>query len=314
MQRFVKAGPGPVTIEPLAVFGPDGSNPVVRMGWYPSGNAAGKNELFTVSNTPVSNAQTLNVPVTGTTQFDPGSAVFGLYSVWPFFSNREIFSEDALNTFTGAIPHHVRVYPLRTSGGQLVPNSYIVTTEESTSGFDYNDVVYEIDNVAAPPSSSGAEIGLTNLDGAPARQPARVQQDRHVELAPVQHRARSGDRADPERGLRPAHRLRPDDQRPLADRHPAGASRHDRRRRPPGRDPAIGRHLGRRAARVAVHHVERRQRTRDDRAAGRLLAKRLGGRSGTQTDRADADLRVRHPDQHPWSATVEPGRARDRRR
>ena len=168
MQRFVKAGPGPVTIEPLAVFGPDGSNPVVRMGWYPSGNAAGKNELFTVSNTPVSNAQTLNVPVTGTTQFDPGSAVFGLYSVWPFFSNREIFSEDALNTFTGAIPHHVRVYPLRTSGGQLVPNSYVVTTEESTSGFDYNDVVYEIDNVAAPPSSSGAEIGLTNLDGAPA--------------------------------------------------------------------------------------------------------------------------------------------------
>ena len=150
------------------MFGPDGSNPVVRMGWYPSGNAAGKNELFTVSNTPVSNAQTLNVPVTGTTQFDPGSAVFGLYSVWPFFSNREIFSEDALNTFTGAIPHHVRVYPLRTSGGQLVPNSYIVTTEESTSGFDYNDVVYEIDNVAAPPSSSGAEIGLTNLDGAPA--------------------------------------------------------------------------------------------------------------------------------------------------
>ena len=88
--------------------------------------------------------------------------------MWPFFSNREIFSEDALNTFTGAIPHHVRVYPLRTSGGQLVPNSYIVTTEESTSGFDYNDVVYEIDNVAAPPSSSGAEIGLTNLDGAPA--------------------------------------------------------------------------------------------------------------------------------------------------
>ncbi len=91
--------------------------------------------------------------------------MFSLYTVWPFFSNREVFGEDALNTFPGAIPAPHRVYPLRTPGGQLVPNSYVVASEENTSGFDYEDVVFEIDNVAAPPSLSGAEIGISNLDG-----------------------------------------------------------------------------------------------------------------------------------------------------
>ena len=44
--------------------------------------------------------------------FDPGLNSFGFYNRWPFFSNRILYSEDALNTFNNAIPHHVRVYPL----------------------------------------------------------------------------------------------------------------------------------------------------------------------------------------------------------
>jgi fibronectin type 3 domain-containing protein len=168
IQRFVKAGSGPVVVKPLAVFGPDGANPVVRFGWYPSGNGSAKNELFSVSNSPASNAQTLNVPASGTLQFDPGTQTFSIYSIWPFFSNREVFGEDVLNTFSGAIPHHVRVYPLRDPGGQLVPNAYVVATEEHTSGFDYQDVVVELHNVQAAPTSGGeSEISVGNLDGVP---------------------------------------------------------------------------------------------------------------------------------------------------
>ncbi len=101
--RFQKADVGAVTVEPLAVFGPqDASGIVTRFGYYTSGNAASKQELFTVDNT---NYQSLNLSVSGSLSFDPGSESFGFYSIWPFFGDREVYSEDNLNTFEGAIPH-----------------------------------------------------------------------------------------------------------------------------------------------------------------------------------------------------------------
>jgi hypothetical protein len=165
-QLFQKAGSGDVTVEPLAVFGPDANNPVLYFGRYAPGNAGSTQELFSVSNDPKSNAQTLNVPG-GTRSFDPGTASFGLYSQWPFFQNRKVFSEDALNTFTGAIPHHVRVYPLKDKGGVVEQNAYVVATEETTSGFDYQDVVVVVRNVKPAAPASKAEIELENLDGVP---------------------------------------------------------------------------------------------------------------------------------------------------
>ena len=143
-QRFVRAdNANPVTIEPIAVFGPTANNPVVRFGWYPSGNDSVKNEIFQVGNSPSSNAQRLAptlLPGADLT-FDPGTAAFGFYSTWPFFNNRTLYSQDALNTFSGAIPHHVRVYPLKDSAGAVVENAFVIATEEHTSGFDYQDVV-----------------------------------------------------------------------------------------------------------------------------------------------------------------------------
>lgn len=146
-QRFAKAGSGDVTIETLAVYGPTNNDPVVAVGWYAAGDAGSTQELFTVSNSPSLNGQTLNPITTGTTRFDPGSAEFGFYSRWPFFGNRQLFSEDVLNTFTDAIPHHVRVYSYKDSSGALVPNAYIIATEEHISGFDYQDVVLLVRNV-----------------------------------------------------------------------------------------------------------------------------------------------------------------------
>ncbi|KAB8332808.1 PKD domain-containing protein [Scytonema tolypothrichoides VB-61278] len=143
-QRFVRAdNANPVTIEPIAVFGPTANNPVVRFGWYPGGSSGAQNEIFQVGNSPSSNAQRLAptlLPGADLT-FDPGTEAFGFYSTWPFFNNRTLYSQDALNTFSGAIPHHVRVYPLKDSTGAVVENAYVIATEEHTSGFDYQDVV-----------------------------------------------------------------------------------------------------------------------------------------------------------------------------
>lgn len=142
IQSFERAVDAPVTLELLSVYGPTGSNPVVAFGWYDTGNASATNELFTVTNSPIGNGQRLNPPLEGLNTFDPGTQDFGFYSRWPAFQNRQLFSEDALNTLTGAIPHHVRVYAMP---GET--DAYIIATEEHISGFDYQDVVVIARNV-----------------------------------------------------------------------------------------------------------------------------------------------------------------------
>lgn len=158
MQQFVKAGEGNVTIEPLAVFGPTNTNPILGMGWYYSGDSTSRTEILTVSNSPSSNGQTVNVRFNGSLSFDPGSSNFGFYTRWPFFANRQVYSEDALNKFTGAIPHHVRVYPFK-QGKEVVPNKYIVAFEETTTGFDYQDFVFVVNNVAPAFGPSIVTVG-----------------------------------------------------------------------------------------------------------------------------------------------------------
>ena len=153
-QRFEKAGAGKVTVDTLAVFGPDANNPVTAFGWYPVGGPL--NELFTVSNNPKNSAQRLLPPTDGAFSFDPGAQTFGFASRWPFFDDRVVYSEDARNTFGGAIPHHVRIYPLKDANG-VVPNAYIVATEETTSGFDYQDIVVVVRNVK--PVASAKPVG-----------------------------------------------------------------------------------------------------------------------------------------------------------
>jgi hypothetical protein len=141
-QTFERAGTGPVTVENLAVFGPTGANPIVRFGHKAPGAGAPVTELFAVSNSPASNGQRLLPPTTGTFSFDPGTAPFAVASQWPFFSNRWVYGEDALNTWDTRNAHHVRVYPLP---GET--NAYVVATEEHTSGDDFQDVVVILRNV-----------------------------------------------------------------------------------------------------------------------------------------------------------------------
>ena len=82
--------------------------------------------------------------------FDPGSAPFGLYAFWPgnpFFDARTTYTEDALNTFPNALPHHVRTYPLVNPDGSTEPSAYIVATNEFHLGGDFNDLVLVLRNV-----------------------------------------------------------------------------------------------------------------------------------------------------------------------
>src|SRR6202008_3443213 len=137
----------PVTATPIAAYGSQKTDPAIRWGWYtPAGTPAsvGRHEQVTL---PASAAQSLNpaAPVT----FDPGAGAFGLYSEWPPFANRDVYSEDKLNTWDPAVLHHVRAYPMRNPDGTTVPDTYLVTTEEITSNQDYQDIVLIVSNVRA---------------------------------------------------------------------------------------------------------------------------------------------------------------------
>lgn len=151
-QRFRKADPAkPVTVETLAVFGPNKDDTTVRFGWYES--LANPQELFLINK---ANKATVSPVVTGTTSFNPGTASFGTYSHWPFFEGSGQYtassasaSDDSLNTWepTRLFRHKVRVYPAKRLGGTVEANSYIVAHEEQTAGQDYQDIVVVLRNV-----------------------------------------------------------------------------------------------------------------------------------------------------------------------
>ncbi len=155
---FERVGEEVVTVEVLAVFGPEAADPIVEFGYYPAGSPAATTEIFSVGNGADRNGQTLTPTIDGKLIFDPGAGSFGFYSKWPFFDGRQINSEDPLNTFTDAIPHHVRVYEL--PGEE---NAYVIATEEHTSGFDYQDVVVIARNVRPASSTQVADAIRVNF-------------------------------------------------------------------------------------------------------------------------------------------------------
>ena len=160
---FIKAGSGDVTIEVLAAYGNQAS-PVAKVGWYPVGSSGTLNQVFTVNSGSSQTLYPATTPSAGAISFNPGSTTFGLYSMWTYFSNRVVYSQDSLNTWVTNPNerHKVRVYPLRSSNGSIVPNAYIITNDEYVGGFnysfDFNDVVYIIRNVQAQTPAVG-QIG-----------------------------------------------------------------------------------------------------------------------------------------------------------
>ncbi len=161
IQSFEKAGPGPVTLQPLAAFALN-HTPVTTIGWHPTGNTT-LNPVMTIA---AGSSSTLNPGTGGATSFDPGTAKFGIYAKWdhPTWAGRVTSTEDALNVFAGAYPHHARIYPYTDANGVLEPNAYIIAYDEATTGQDYNDVVFIARNVRLATPAGQGRIRFENRD------------------------------------------------------------------------------------------------------------------------------------------------------
>jgi fibronectin type 3 domain-containing protein len=153
MQSFVKAGSGPVTINVLASFTASGFSKSYELGTYPQGSPNSLSELFYTNSTQ---NQTTYVQPIGSTTFDPGSGAFGFYAI----SNeqtkgRVIYSEDAYNTWDTTTGRHFRFFPMETSNGTIVPNTYIMTSTEWNApvGYDFTNIVAVVSNIKAAPNA-----------------------------------------------------------------------------------------------------------------------------------------------------------------
>jgi hypothetical protein len=170
MQRLQKAGTGPVTIEPLAVFGPQSTaGNVLALGFYTGGDSSTNQQLFTVPN---ASSQTLNVTANGNTSFDPGASTFGFSANWPALAHTT-YSDDALNTWepTVANRHKVRVYPFKQADGTIVPNAFVVAMEDAATAYDYQDIVFIVRNVTAGGGGGGGGSGPGKYNFQPAAAP-----------------------------------------------------------------------------------------------------------------------------------------------
>jgi regulation of enolase protein 1 (concanavalin A-like superfamily) len=163
LQQLVKAGPGPVTIQPLASFDAAG-NPPIRIGYYTPGNPTDRTELF---HTLSSESQTVFLHPQGATGFDPGSSSFGFYFVSTFKDNGQTrigYSKDSLNTWDSINSRKVRLFPMENPDGSIQPNTFILTTTDynAPSGYDFTNMVAIVRNVTAPAGPPAAAIENQN--------------------------------------------------------------------------------------------------------------------------------------------------------
>lgn len=134
---FEKAGPGPVTLEVVARYGPEEDFPY---GFFTLD--AAQPVVQEVGLIAASEAQTL-LPVrsAGEATFEPGNVPFGIYGQ---ASGETQYSLDGLNT--GNITHALRVYPSRDRDGVPILNSFLIGLEEAANG-DYQDALFVVGNV-----------------------------------------------------------------------------------------------------------------------------------------------------------------------
>ncbi|TDE86182.1 NPCBM/NEW2 domain-containing protein [Deinococcus sp. S9] len=158
---FQKAGPGPVTLRPVARYSP---NAAVPFGYYTPGVAGPT--LHQVAVLAPGAYQTLNPPIQpgGAGSFEPGDASFGLYTGSTSYAQHNSYTQDALNAAT--ITHAARIYPLRDRAGQPLPNSFLVAFEPALNG-DYQDYVFVLGNVKPAPVPAGTTITWKTAANSP---------------------------------------------------------------------------------------------------------------------------------------------------
>ncbi len=137
---FQKAGPGPVTMTPVARYSPDDPLP------YGAYTGEGKPVRETVGTIATGHEQTLNPATTSGSRssFEPNGSLFGFFVGSTSYASHKTYTRDALNT--GPVEHAVRVYPLKNRRGQRLPDSYLLAFEPASNG-DYQDYVFVVENV-----------------------------------------------------------------------------------------------------------------------------------------------------------------------
>jgi glucose/arabinose dehydrogenase len=176
--KFRKSGTEPVVIQPISIFAPDVDRPA-RLGIYASGSPQTAQYVVSVRGgsdqtvSPVNDGPeaTRVEPLT----FGPQQTTntFGLVGEFSSFIDnglpRRVFSEASLNTWEANPNERVKmkVYPLKDSAGNVVPNEFVVSLEEAVSEIpaDFQDTVFIVRNVE-PVTGAGPEIGLETLDGS----------------------------------------------------------------------------------------------------------------------------------------------------
>lgn len=134
--QFVRARPGAVAIYPAARFFPGDT---VTFGHYRPRVVLDMQPLASIA---AVQDQRLNPETSeGSTTFDPGDIPFGIYAK---IGRRTLHSEDERNA--PALRHAARAYPLKTRGGKVVPNAYLLAFEADGES-DYQDLVFILWNV-----------------------------------------------------------------------------------------------------------------------------------------------------------------------
>ncbi|MCS7032939.1 MAG: choice-of-anchor D domain-containing protein [Phycisphaerae bacterium] len=168
-QTFVKAGPGNVTIQPIAVYAPDFTTFVAEVGFYNPASGA-RTRVFQVNR---ANHQSVNPLITGWDQFDPGSSAFGIYTLWPQRQDRVTHTQDSRNPWDSspAGGRKVRVYPLRKPDGSMEPNAYVLGFEAISSPTDHQDLVLIVRNVRIASSGNSLQSVARSAPTPPMAKP-----------------------------------------------------------------------------------------------------------------------------------------------
>lgn len=153
---FRKAGPGPVTYQPIIALGLETRN---RGGWYRPADegAPAKTQTwsYTFKNTTkdLESGENLPPPLEegATIEFDPGAAPFGLWVSNDGLDDGGVFTEPTavarVNKRLAAQPYKAMIYPDRDEAtGRIIPHSYLIGWEYSTND-DFQDVVCRVRGV-----------------------------------------------------------------------------------------------------------------------------------------------------------------------
>jgi len=140
---FRKSGTEDVVITPIGRYAP--LQPV-PFGYYFSneGNPI-LNEVGILSDVSPEHQSLFPELTSGSMTFDPGADEFGIYVS---DNSYDIYTEDELNMLLhpNQTEHAIRVYPVKNRSGNVVPNTYLLVTEEALNG-DYNDFMFVVSNV-----------------------------------------------------------------------------------------------------------------------------------------------------------------------